>query len=511
MTIHTLTIAVIVLVAWIIAWSLSSVRARLTLLLLASYLFYSNWGVGFLSVLIASSLLNFILGALLRHRMTSARLWLGVSLNVILLGFFKYLPPLAKAVWTTSWHLGFARKIFMPVGMSFWTFQGLSYLFDVYRGEELDPSILEFCLYMAFWPVVLAGPVCRLPDMLPQFRKEHVFSWDDISEGSFRLIQGAFMKLFLATTLGAGLVFGQGVTAGFDAVKSGWGGLDIWFLGIGFGFLLFFDFAGYSHIVIGTARLFGIRLPENFNRPFLSTTPSIFWTRWHMSLSSWIRDYVFVPLAAASRNRRWPYAVFVIAMTLFGLWHAAKWTFIAWGTYHGVILVIHRIGQQIKRKYQITMSPSLGAFLAWAVTFPVISLGWIFFRANSLSQAFSMFRSLFSPAAYTRRSIPLSFYAVVVLLVVGYFVYEAVSSTLLAWGAAYKARFRASAKALPIGTQEINVLGLRLNAGGLFNFFADTFWWWFAPAVAILAAFVAIATYRQSGAVSVTPFIYTLF
>src|SRR5215510_11009348 len=201
MTIHTLTIAVIVLVAWIIAWSLSSVRARLTLLLLASYLFYSNWGVGFLSVLIASSLLNFILGALLRHRMTSARLWLGVSLNVILLGFFKYLPPLAKAVWTTSWHLGFARKIFMPVGMSFWTFQGLSYLFDVYRGEELDTSILEFCLYMAFWPVVLAGPVCRLPDMLPQFRRLSGFNLADISVGAWRLLQGVIMQMVLTQIL----------------------------------------------------------------------------------------------------------------------------------------------------------------------------------------------------------------------------------------------------------------------------------------------------------------------
>src|SRR5262245_48151606 len=140
--------------------------------------------------------------------------------------------------------------------------------------------------------------------MLPQFRKQHVFSWDDISEGSFRVIQGAFMKMLLATILGAGFVLVQGVNAGFDAVKSGWCALDIWFLAVGFGFLLFFDFAGYSHIVIGTARIFGIRLPENFNRPFFSTTPSIFWTRWHMSLSSWIRDYVFVPLAAASQIGR---------------------------------------------------------------------------------------------------------------------------------------------------------------------------------------------------------------
>src|SRR6185295_9624236 len=195
--------------------------------------------------------------------------------------------------WAIPWQPEFFHDIVMPVGISFWTFQGLSYLFDVYREEEIDPSLLEFCLYMAFWPTVLSGPVCRLPNMLPQFRKEPVFSWEDISAGTLRIIQGLFMKMVLAQLLASGLTPGQGVAAGFDQVKSGLGGLDVWLLAIGFGFQLFFDFAGYSHIVIGGARLFGIQVPENFHRPFVSTTPSIFWTRWHMSLSFWIRDYVF--------------------------------------------------------------------------------------------------------------------------------------------------------------------------------------------------------------------------
>jgi alginate O-acetyltransferase complex protein AlgI len=504
MTSYMFAIVGVVLVLWIVAWTLPSMRARQALLLLASYLFYSIWGLRFLAILVASSLLNFAWGVVLRRRMTSGCLWLGVGLNIVLLGFFKYLPPILETIGTSSWHLDLARHILMPVGISFWTFQGLSYLFDTYREEEMEPSLLEFCLYMAFWPVVFAGPVCRMPEMLPQFRRQPVFSWSDVSEGSLRLIQGVFMKMFLAQLLVSGLVAGQGVGAGFDQMKSGWGGLDIWLLGIGFGFLLFFDFAGYSNIVIGTARLFGIQLPENFDRPFLSKTPSIFWTRWHMSLSSWIRDYVFVPLAAASRNRRWPYAVFIIAMTLFGLWHAAKWTFILWGIYHGLVLVMHRLGQQLKRKQQLTMPPRLGAFLAWAATFLVVSLGWVFFRANSLTEALSMFGTVFNPVAYGHLGMPRNFYILILITIVAYFAYDSARSILLSWAGAYKAT---SSGAWPVSGLE----GLRLNAGGLFNFFHDSLWWWFAPTVAILTAFIGIAMYQQSAVISVTPFIYTLF
>jgi len=319
---------------WVVAWTRRSSNARHSLLLLGSYMFYASWGIGFLAVLVASSLLNYACGLALRRKPMLVRLWVGVGLNVLLLGLFKYLPP------ALSSGSGFLGHIVMPVGMSFWTFQGLSHLFDLYREEELDPSLLEFCLYMAFWPTVLAGPVCRLPNMLPQFRRAPVWDRDDISTGFSRIALGVFMKMVLAQLLGAGLTRGAGVAAGFDQTRGGWGALDVWLLAVGFGFQLFFDFAGYSHIVIGIARVFGIRLEENFDRPYLSLTPSVFWTRWHMSLSFWIRDYVFLPLAAMRREVWWPYVVFVLSMTLFGLWHAAKLTFILWGVYHGLLLVV---------------------------------------------------------------------------------------------------------------------------------------------------------------------------
>src|SRR5215831_11425766 len=381
MTISAFFSLAVVLLMWVAAWNLRSVKARQSLLLLASYFFYSRWGWGFLSILILSSLLNFSIGSLLHRRLNTRYLWLGIVLNIALLGFFKYLSPILAATGTGS-QSEFARHILMPVGISFWTFQGLSYLIDVYLEEEIDPSLLEFCLYMAFWPTVLLGPVCRLPKMLPQFRRAPAFSWDDLSAGAVGVLQGAFMKMYLAQFLASGWSQGGGVTAGFDQIASGWGGLDVWLLGIGYGFQLFFDFAGYSLMVIGIARVFGIEVAQNFDRPFFSTTPAVFWTRWHMSLSFWIRDYVFIPLAAAGRRYRW-------------------WPYIVFGIYHGLILVLHRWGQQLRQRFPMLHRPHhLGRFLSWGTTFLLMSLGFICFRANTFSEAVSMWRSALSPGAY---------------------------------------------------------------------------------------------------------------
>src|SRR5438876_1956602 len=224
MTSQSLISLAVVVLLWAIAWQLRSLTVRQVILLAASYLFYANWGIGFLAVLIASSLMNYALGIVLRRQPSAGRLWISVACNVVLLSFFKYLPPLLEGAPADALLPDFLHRIVMPVGMSFWTFQGLSYLFDLYREEELDPSLLEFCLYMAFWPTVLAGPVCRLPNMLPQFRRAPVWDRDDISTGFSRIVLGVFMKIVLAQLLGAGLTRGAGVAAGFDQTRGGWGG-----------------------------------------------------------------------------------------------------------------------------------------------------------------------------------------------------------------------------------------------------------------------------------------------
>ena len=498
----------VVLLLMVVGWRLPSTKGRQILFLAASYLFYANWGIGFLSILIISSLMNYTCGCALRRKATAPRLWIGIALNLLPLAFFKYLPEFGPA---GSWQYDLGRQIILPVGMSFWTFQGLSYLFDIYFEEELDPSLLEFCLYMAFWPTVLSGPICRLPSMLPQFRQLSPFSWDDLSAGSLRFIQGAIMKFVLAQILLSGWLPGEGIAAGFD-LKGGWGGVDVWLLGIGFGFLLFFDFGGYSNMVIGAARIFGIRLAENFDRPFFSTTPSIFWTRWHMSLSFWIRDYVFNPLAVAGRRYSWwPYVGLIISMTLFGLWHGAKWTYIVYGVYHGLILVMHRLGQRMKRQFSVRLPRYLGAFLSWGTTFVLVSVGFIFFRANDLTQAWTMLRAVFTPAAYGHFAMPRSFYILTSTIAVGYFVVTAGHSLLLSWRARYREAM-SERRELAEGKWPVTVANnFTLIIGALFDFFTGRLWWWLAPALSILVFWVGLVIHTKRTAIAVTPFIYTLF
>ena len=509
--IQTVGLTCIVLLLSVVGSRLLSTKGRQILFLAASYLFYVNWGMGFLSLLILSSLMNYACGWALRRGATAPRLWIGIALNLLPLAFFKYLPVLLELGPAGSCQYDLGRQIIMPLGISFWTFQGLSYLFDIYFGEELDPSLLEFCLYMAFWPTVASGPICRLPSMLPQFRQLSPFSWDDLSAGSLRVIQGVMMKFVLAQILGSGWLPGEGVAAGFDQMKGGWGGVDVWFLGIGFAFLLFFDFAGYSHMVIGIARIFGIRLPENFDRPFLSTTPSIFWTRWHMSLSFWIRDYVFNPLAAAGRRYSWwPYVGLVISMTLFGLWHGARWTFIVYGVYHGLVLVMHRLGQQMKRQFPVRLPRYVGAFLSWGTTFALIAVGFIIFRANDLTQAWTMLSAVFTPAAYTHFAMPRTFYMLTSTMVVGYFVVTAGHSLLLSWRARYSEAISERKEAAE-GIWPVTVADFTLIIGALCDFFTQRLWWWLAPALSILALWVGLVIHTRRVVIAVTPFMYTLF
>ena len=458
------------------------------LMLAASYMFYATWGIGFLAVLIASSLLNFGLGEFLRRRPVAGRLRIGIVANVVLLSSFKYLPPLASGN-------DFFRQIVMPVGMSFWTFQALSYLFDIYREEEVDPSIWEFCLYMAFWPTVLSGPVCRLPNLLPQFRQAQSVSSSDRAVAVSRIGTGLFMKLILAQLLASGLSEGGGTTAGFDEVGRQWGGLDVWFLAIGFGFQLFFDFAGYSHIVIGAARLFGFHLEENFDSPYLSSTPSAFWTRWHMSLSSWIRDYVFVPLATMRREVWWRYAALLSSMVIFGLWHGAKATLILWGAYHGVVLVLHRIVQQLGRHFDINVQGTWNSLLSWAVTFPAISLGWIFFRANDLPQALIMFQSALSPYSYQRMILPRDYYVLVLVSVAGYFAYSGLAH--IGYLTNHNGYVRTASWP-----------GSRGAVGEFLQFYWENRWWWLTPMLVTLLILGLIVSWPSSG---IFPFIYTLF
>jgi len=389
---------------------------RQVVLLISSYLLYISWGAWFAAILVASTVINFFLGEWLRRKPAKSVLTTGILLNLALLASFKYLPDVAVNLPFSS--LQKFAHLALPLGISFWTFQAMSYLFDLYREEELKPSFIEFALYMAFFPVAISGPICRMPDMLPQFRCEELTSKHDLGRGFARIATG-FLMMQLARVLGQGILSGDGINSAFDH-HAHWSGADVWCLGFGFGLQLFFDFAGYSHIAIGAGQCLGFVLPENFERPFLSTTPSLFWTRWHMSLSFWIRDYVFLPLAMMRREIWWRNMILVLSMVLFGIWHRATLLFLLWGCYHGLLLVLHRQFQQVQHKMNWTPPSAIWTSLSWLTTICLVSLGWIFFRANSLPQALQMFGAVFSPVTYSTHLLTGSLYLLVFALAGGY-------------------------------------------------------------------------------------------
>jgi alginate O-acetyltransferase complex protein AlgI len=405
--------------------TLHSRTLRQSILLIASFALYLTWHAWFAAVLLISIIVNFLLGKWLHAKPYSIPLSIGVIFNLALLSAFKYVPQLTIHLLPLS--MQEAGRLILPLGISFWTFQALSYLFDQYRGEELDPTFVEFALYMAFFPVTISGPVCRLPEMLPQFRSEERTKWTDIGLGLRRIAIGILM-MQLGKLLGQGILAGDGIVSGFDRTSQ-WSGTDVWCLAFGYGLQLFFDFAGYTHMAVGAAKALGITVPENFDRPFASTNPSIFWTRWHMSLSFWIRDYVFFPLAPLRREMWWRNFVLALSMVLFGLWHKATLLFLLWGCYQGVLLVGHRIVQQVERRMDWT-PPKLWTPLSWLATAALISLGWIMFRSNSPAQSRQMFAALLTPQSYGSHFLSSSLYALIAALAAGYALVLVISDAL---------------------------------------------------------------------------------
>ncbi len=428
MTSQSLLYVVVLPLAWVVFRFVQKTSFRQLFLLAVSYLLYASWGLGFLALLVASSAANYYLGRWLRDRQSSVVLWLAIALNVALLGVFKYAAISAPLLTGTRW-ADSVTQLIQPIGISFWTFQALSYLMDVYRGDALEPSFTEFLLYMAFWPTVLSGPICRLSQLLPQLRNMKNPDRSDVTHGLDRVCLGLLM-IGIGQILAAGIHGDPGIDAAFDKPVMSLGGADVWTLAFGYGFELFFNFAGYSHLVIGAAGLFGFVLPENFNCPYLALSPSEFWTRWHMSLSSWIRDYLFLPLAMLGNSKVWRNAALVLSMLVFGLWHKGSALLALWGLYQGVLLVVHRQWQELTRRWKFNFPGTVSGFLSWLATITSICFGWILFRADSLRQAFAMMKGVAVPSAYGTSALPRSLYFLVLLVLVGYLVAVALGPPL---------------------------------------------------------------------------------
>ena len=385
------TYLVFVLGAFLVHWSLPASR-RNVLLLLASYAFYCSWAWQYGFLLLGASLFNWAWGRfVLPDAKSSKPLVVGILVNLVPLGYFKYtgfMVDNGSAVANllgVNWHPALP-EILLPLGISFFTFAGIAYLVDVAAGEPPFARLSEFLLFNGFWPKLIAGPIVRADEIREPILGARTLDVADLSAGSWRILSGFFKKVVLADTLApiADLAYLRGSSPN---------AMDGVFGTLAFGLQIYFDFSGYSDIAIGTARLFGFRFPENFDWPYLARSPQEFWNRWHKTLSRWIRDYVFTPLTfAARRSPRSGPLWLVVAMAACGLWHGAQWTFVLWGIWHGLLLVLNQT--LLARFFQ---APTAGApparFRVWTatvVTFAAVSAGWILFRAQSVSQAWDI-------------------------------------------------------------------------------------------------------------------------
>jgi alginate O-acetyltransferase complex protein AlgI len=386
-----------------IAWPLGPRRtAHKLFLIAASYVFYGFWDWRFALLLLANTLANAAFAGLIDAREGVARkrmLLCAVGLNLAVLGFFKYYgffsvefaALFARGGWSAP--LPFL-EIVLPVGISFYTFQGISYVVDVHRREVKPAPLLDVVLYKAFFPQLVAGPIVRAARFLPQLGGAPRLSLRDFALGCVLIVVGLFKKLVIANTLATGLVD----PVFFD--PSQFGRFDLLMALYGYAMQIYCDFSGYTDMAIGLALLLGYRFDQNFNQPYRAHSLQDFWRRWHMSLSQWLRDYLYKPLGGGKRGALLTARNIAIVMLLGGLWHGAAWTFVIWGAIHGVGLIAER------RLKPYLPGGRLARIAGIAVTFHLVCLAWIFFRAPTLDQALAYLHGLGVNAAGTPVATP---------------------------------------------------------------------------------------------------------
>jgi alginate O-acetyltransferase complex protein AlgI len=369
-------------------------------LLVWSYVFYGWWNPAYLILIAASTVFDWYMGILI-GKGTRKKLWITFSIlmNMGFLGFYKYTGFLLENAGWLSTKLGLgvdvpAFDILLPVGISFFTFQSMSYTIDVYRGEiPVEKSLVRFAAFVSLFPQLVAGPIERASNLLPQLRTARVVGRDDLTEGLSHFLVGLFKKIALADYLGPYV----------DSVYNSPGeqpGAALVFATIAFAWQIYFDFSGYTDMARGVGRMMGFRFMLNFNNPYVATGLGDFWNRWHISLSTWFKDYVYFPLGG-NRGGKWlTYRNMVLTMLLSGIWHGAAWTFVIWGA-------LHAIGRVITRELELTpfYRDRVPRVLKQAAVFAFVCLCWVFFRAASLADAWLVISRIFT-APWGRSGMP---------------------------------------------------------------------------------------------------------
>ncbi len=417
MIFNSITFLLFLFLVLILYWTLPS-KIKMWMLLLASCIFYGFWRWEYLSVMLVSALTDYFtaieLGKTPIENRRKRKVLLAVTLlvNLGLLCYFKYLFFITENI-NSIFHLldisfNFPLyAILLPFGISFYTFETISYTVDVYRGLiKPEKKFLHYALFVTFFPKLVAGPIQRASELIEQLKNKPVFRIEFLTEGFKRVLFGLFLKVVIADNIS------PFVDEGFLLNPVTLSALDVWTLAFLFGFQIYFDFSAYSHIAVGAAKMMGISIPENFNFPYIANSFKEFWKRWHISLSSWIRDYLYLPLSGvkvikttgqggigegldttskSNKNR-----ALLLTWAIMGLWHGANWTFVIWGVYHATIIFIERKLKPLRERLPILNN----GFLTWSITLFLAMLSWIPFRAKNLSDTFVMFAKVFKISNY---------------------------------------------------------------------------------------------------------------
>lgn len=410
MLFNSIEFAVFLPIVFVFYWLLSKQNLRIqnTFILVASYFFYGWWDWRFLSLIAFSTIIDFIVGIQLNKTDVKAHrrilLFVSIVVNIGFLGFFKYFNFFAEnfsELFTLfGKHIPTTRlNIILPVGISFYTFQTLSYSIDVYR-KKINPTkdLIAFGAYVSFFPQLVAGPVERATNLLPQFKRKRTFDYDKAADGLRQMLWGLFKKIVIADNCA---VYVNDIFA-HSAEHSG----STLFLGaVLFAFQIYGDFSGYSDIAIGTARLFGFNLMQNFAFPYFSRDIAEFWRRWHISLTTWFRDYVYIPLGGSRGDKLKTLRNTLVIFLVSGFWHGANWTFIVWGLMNALyfipLMLMKRNRRYTDHVASKTLFPSITEFVQITLTFILTTLAWIFFRAENISQALLYIKGIANQSLFT--------------------------------------------------------------------------------------------------------------
>jgi alginate O-acetyltransferase complex protein AlgI len=409
MLFNSFSFVVFLPIVFILYWfaTKGNYKVQNVLLLVASYYFYACWDYRFLFLLMFSTFLDYYTG--LRIDKAESKkyklfwLWLSISVNLGFLGVFKYYNFFAHSFADALSQLGLqvnpgTIKIILPVGISFYTFHGLSYVIDIYKNRiKHEKSFVNYSVFVSFFPLLVAGPIERATHLLPQIIKKREFNYSRAVDGMRQILWGVFKKIVIADNCAeyANMIFNN---------SESYPGSTLLLGAVLFAFQIYCDFSGYSDIALGTARLFGIELLRNFAFPYFSRDIAEFWRRWHISLSSWFRDYVYFPLGGSKGGLWMKIRNTFIIFLLSGFWHGANWTFIAWGAlnafYFLPLMIFGKNRQNIEIVAYNKLFPSIRETFSIIITFTITVFAWIFFRAESMTHAFHIFDSIFSASLF---------------------------------------------------------------------------------------------------------------